>query len=201
MRYPSCRTAWALSHLGAALCGRQGQPPRGFGHLALQHAPPAPGPAQGGPQPRPASANWRNCSSWPATPALLSTQAHGLLRRLAAWPLRALRLRRGHGQLPALRRLAAGAHAAWRAVRPRPPQAGRGAGRPLPARLRQRHGAGLPARAQHARVPALAAASRRLRPARAAQVSAAHRARPAALRSRLVRLRRPELGDFQLSRI
>ena len=39
---------------GGTSCGTQ--PPRGFGPFALQHAPPAPGQAQGGLQPRPASA-------------------------------------------------------------------------------------------------------------------------------------------------
>ena len=56
---------------GESLCGRQ--PRTGFGQFALQHAPPAPDRAQGGPQPRPASANWQTCSGWPAIPALLST--------------------------------------------------------------------------------------------------------------------------------
>ena len=51
------------------------QPPRGFCLFALQHAPPAPGQAQGGLTPRPASANGQACSGWPAIPALLTTQA------------------------------------------------------------------------------------------------------------------------------
>ena len=61
------------------------QPPRGFGQFALQHAPPAPDQAQGGLQPRPASANWQICSGWPALPALLSTweSASGSSRRWA----------------------------------------------------------------------------------------------------------------------
>jgi phosphomannomutase len=47
---------------GESLCGRQ--PRTGFGQFALQHAPPAPDRAQGGPQPRPASANWQIRSGW-----------------------------------------------------------------------------------------------------------------------------------------
>ena len=43
------------------------QEPRPF---ALPHAPPAPDQAQGGLQPRPASANWQKRSGWPAIPAL-----------------------------------------------------------------------------------------------------------------------------------
>ena len=59
---------------GAHPCGRQ--PPRESGQFALQHALPAPAQAQGGLQPRPASANGQSCSGWPAdTAALFSTQA------------------------------------------------------------------------------------------------------------------------------
>ena len=41
----------------------------------LQHTTPAPEEYQGVLQPRPAPANWQICSGYPATPALLSTQA------------------------------------------------------------------------------------------------------------------------------
>ena len=63
---PSCRTR--------AMCKTAAQRLRPI-QSTLQRAPPAPDPAQGGPHPRPATANGRNSSGWPATPAFLSTQA------------------------------------------------------------------------------------------------------------------------------
>ena len=42
---------------GGVPCGKQ--PSRGFGHFALQHAPPAPDQARGGLQPQSALANWQ----------------------------------------------------------------------------------------------------------------------------------------------
>ena len=56
----------------AHLCGTQ--PPRGFGPFALPHAPLVPDQAQGGLQPRPASAKGQRCSGWPALPAVFCTQ-------------------------------------------------------------------------------------------------------------------------------
>ena len=54
---------------GGSLGGKQPRPRR-RGHSALRHAPPAPEQAQGGLQPRSASANWRVCPAWPAMPGL-----------------------------------------------------------------------------------------------------------------------------------
>ena len=62
---------------GESLCGHH--PRTGFGQFALQHTPPAPDQAQGGPQPRSASADWQIrsmcicsicfvCSGWLAIP-------------------------------------------------------------------------------------------------------------------------------------
>ena len=74
---------WGLQRrLGISPCGKQ--PPRGFGQFALQHAPPASDQAQGGSQPRPASASWQMSSGWPAPCRPYFPRRHqlGLLRHL-----------------------------------------------------------------------------------------------------------------------
>ena len=72
-RCRGCRRSGSTCRTGAHPCGNQ--PPRESGQFALQHALPAPAQAQGGLQPRPASANGQSCSGWPAdTAALFSAQ-------------------------------------------------------------------------------------------------------------------------------
>ena len=99
------------------------QPPRGFGQFALQlqHAPPEPDRAQGGLEPRSASANWPRYSGWRAIPALVSTYRH---RRLVDLPPCAARHQRRGGRAAALRAARQATRAALVRVTPPTPAGG-----------------------------------------------------------------------------